>query len=91
MSVTDTTARAPAPPRLHEVYVFDLNGAIYLGNELIHGVRETIEWIRAQGKRTLFLSNNPTKDPQMYADKLSDLGVPTPIADIVNPLVTLPA
>ena len=38
----------------------------------------------------MFLSNNPTRDPQMYADKLGTLGIPTPVTDIVNPVVTVP-
>ena len=38
----------------------------------------------------MFLSNNPTRDPQMYADKLGALGISTPVADIVNPVVTVP-
>ncbi len=31
-----------------------------------------------------FLSNNPTKDPQQYADKLTALGLPTPVQEIVT-------
>ena len=46
--------------------------------------------VRALGRRTVFLSNNPTRDPQMYADKLDGLGIPTPLDDIVNPVVTVP-
>ena len=43
--------------------------------------------IRERGCRTVFLSNNPTRDPQMYADKLGGLGIETSIDDIVNPVV----
>ena len=35
-----------------------------------------------------FLSNNPTKDPELYAAKLSRLGLPTPVDDIANTVVT---
>ena len=35
-----------------------------------------------------FLSNNPTKDPLQYCEKLDGLGLPTPLADIANTIVT---
>lgn len=78
------------PERLYDGYVFDLDGTVYLGDTLLPGAAETIAALRAQGRRTVFLSNNPTRDPQMYADKLSKLGIATPLADIVNPVVTVP-
>jgi ribonucleotide monophosphatase NagD (HAD superfamily) len=36
----------------------------------------------------VFVSNNPTRDPEEYAKKLSDLGVPTPPSDVINTVVT---
>lgn len=77
------------PDRWYGNYIFDLDGTVYLGDELLPGALEVIEGIRAAGGRTVFLSNNPTKDPQMYADKLGALGIPTPVEDIVNPVVTM--
>ena len=35
-----------------------------------------------------FLSNNPTKDPRQYVEKLARLGLPTDISDIANTVVT---
>ena len=62
------------PGRLYEGYVFDLDGTIYLGDELLPGAKRLIEELRELGKKVAFLSNNPTKDPRMYADKLTRLG-----------------
>ena len=78
------------PERLYDGYVFDLDGTVYLGDTLLPGAAETVAALRARGRRTVFLSNNPTRDPQMYADKLGGLGIATPIIDIVNPVVTVP-
>ncbi len=75
------------PDRLYDGYVFDLDGTVYLGDALLPGAGEAIASVRARGCRTVFLSNNPTRDPQMYTDKL---GIPTPVEDIVNPVVTVP-
>lgn len=78
------------PGRVYDGYVFDLDGTVYLGNALLPGAAEVIAAIRARGARTIFLSNNPTRDPQMYSDKLGRLGIETSVDDIVNPVVTVP-
>ena len=69
---------------MYSAYLFDLDGTIYLGDMLLPGAAETIAGLRAAGKRTIFLSNNPTKTRQQYAAKLSQMGIPTPVDDIVN-------
>jgi HAD superfamily hydrolase (TIGR01450 family) len=80
----------PEPPdRLYEGYVFDLDGTIYLGDELLPGAKRLILKLRELGKRVIFLSNNPTKDPKMYAQKLGKLGLKTPASEIVNTVVTM--
>src|SRR5215208_8242530 len=79
-----------APGLLYEGYVFDLDGTIYLGDELLPGAKRLILKLRELGKRVIFLSNNPTKDPGMYAEKLGKLGLKTPPAsEIVNTVVTM--
>lgn len=91
MSATGFHAAAQSPSRLYGGYLFDLDGTIYLGEELLPGAHELVTTLREQGCATLFLSNNPTRDPQMYADKLGRLGLPTPTTHIVNPVVTMAA
>ena len=76
------------PDREYDVYTFDLDGTIYLGDGLLPGARETIETLRDRGKAVRFLSNNPTKDPEQYAEKLAALGLETPLEEIVNTTVT---
>jgi HAD superfamily hydrolase (TIGR01450 family) len=77
------------PDRLYEGYVFDLDGTIYLGDELLPGAKRLVLKLRELGKRVIFLSNNPTKDPKMYAEKLGTLGLKTPASEIVNTVVTM--
>src|SRR5919107_4682055 len=78
-----------APDRLYEGYVFDLDGTIYLGDELLPGAKRLILKLRELGRRVIFISNNPTKDPKMYAEKLGSLGLETPASEIVNTVVTM--
>ncbi|HEY6582344.1 MAG TPA: HAD-IIA family hydrolase [Rubrobacter sp.] len=77
------------PDRLYEGYVFDLDGTIYLGDELLPGAERLVLKLRELGKRVVFLSNNPTKDPKMYAEKLGKFGLETPYSEIVNTVVTM--
>ncbi len=76
------------PERLYGAYVFDMDGTIYLGEHLLPGAKRMIEEMRARDIPVRFLSNNPTKDPEQYADKLAHLGLPTDVADIANTVVT---
>jgi len=77
------------PNRLYEGYIFDLDGTIYLGDELLPGAKRLIFKLRDLGKRVVFLSNNPTKDPEMYAKKLTGMGIETPASEIINTVVSM--
>ena len=77
------------PDRLYEAYVFDLDGTVYLGDELLPGARRLVGKLREMGKKVVFLSNNPTKDPRMHAEKLTRLGIPTQEEAVVNTVVTM--
>src|SRR4029453_17969965 len=77
------------PDRLYAAYLFDLDGTIYLGDQLLPGARELIMALRDRGVPVRFLSNNPTSDPEQYAAKLTRLGLPTPADEIMNTVVTM--
>src|SRR5215212_2928575 len=84
-----STSSAGVPKQLYKGYVFDLDGTIYLGDKLLPGARRLVLKLRELGKKVIFLSNNPTKDPEMYAEKLTNLGIDTPSSDIVNTVVSM--
>ncbi|MDO5719245.1 MAG: HAD hydrolase-like protein [Actinomycetaceae bacterium] len=66
-----------------------MDGTIYLGDQLLPGVKRLIEELRRRNLPVRYLSNNPTKDPQLYVEKLAKLGLPTDISDIANTVVTM--
>lgn len=70
--------------QMYSAYLFDLDGTIYLGDTLLPQAAETIAALRSAGRRTIFLSNNPTKTRKEYAAKLTRLGIPTSVDDIVH-------
>jgi len=74
----------PTPQRFFDGYIFDLDGTVYLGEALLPTAGETLRVLRARGVRTTFVSNNPTHAREDYADKLTRLGVPTPVEDILT-------
>lgn len=75
------------PKELFDAYLFDLDGTIYLGDELLPGASRLIAALRHFGRPLRFISNNPTRDPAQYAAKLTALGIPTRSDDVVNTLV----
>jgi HAD superfamily hydrolase (TIGR01450 family) len=88
--VPDQAAGATGGPgRLYDGYVFDLDGTVYLGEELLPGAGRLLARLRELGRRVVFVSNNPTRDPEMYADKLRRLGVEASVAEVLNSVVTM--
>jgi NagD protein len=77
------------PSKLYDAYIFDLDGTVYLGDALLPTGGETITRLRRLGKRTVFLSNNPTHTRHDYAAKLTRLGLPTPPEDVINSSVVM--
>ena len=77
------------PTTFFDAYIFDLDGTVYLGDALLSNTQRAIMAIRNAGKRTVFLSNNPTHTRYEYSDKLTRLGLPTPPEDIINSSVVM--
>lgn len=57
------------------VYLLDMDGTIYLGDELIDGASEFLDTIKSKGKRYIFLTNNSSKSKEIYVEKLNNLGI----------------
>jgi arabinose operon protein AraL len=70
-------------------FVFDLDGTVYLGNELIPGADRVIRVLREKGRKVVFLSNKPLNRREEYAEKLTHLGIPTDPGEVINSSFTL--
>ncbi len=86
---TDSIENNGVPDSLYDAYIFDLDGTIYLGDELLPGAERLVTELRARNKPVRFISNNPTKNPEQYAAKLTRLGLPTPVEEITNTVVSM--
>ena len=67
-----------------ELFLFDLDGTLYLGNTLFDFTLPLLNAIRAQGKRYMFMTNNSSKSVSAYVDKLTRLGVAARPEDFVT-------
>ena len=47
-------------------YLLDMDGTIYLDNDLFDGVIEFLEHVKAVGGRYMFLTNNSSKSVEKY-------------------------
>ena len=61
----------------------DLDGTIYLGNELIDGAVEFLNRCEENGVQRFFLSNNSSKSVTEYLEKLHGLGIPAEANDVL--------
>ena len=64
--------------------IFDMDGVIYRGNTPIEGARETVKFIKEAGIPFVFLTNNSTKTPETYREKLLRMGIEVPEENIVT-------
>ncbi len=58
-----------------KLFLLDMNGTIYLDNELFDGTIDFLEYIKRIGGRYLFLTNNSSKSVNKYIEKLSSMGI----------------
>jgi 4-nitrophenyl phosphatase len=87
--VRDSDDVMAGPESLFDGYVFDLDGTIYLGEELLPGAGRLLARLRELDRRVVFVSNNPTRDPEQYAAKLRRLGVQAAVPEVLNTVVTM--
>jgi len=55
-------------------YIFDMDGTIYLGSRVIPGALELLSLLRQRDIPYYFFTNNSSKSPEDYIEKLKKLG-----------------
>ncbi len=58
-----------------KLYLFDMDGTIYLENSLFDGVKELLSQIENQGGKYVFITNNSSKSVFDYVNKLAGMGL----------------
>jgi HAD superfamily hydrolase (TIGR01450 family) len=64
--------------------LIDLDGVVWIGRESVPGSVEALRALREAGKRIVFVTNNPGRLPDAYAERLRELGVEVTAEQIVT-------
>ena len=62
--------------RAAQAYLLDLDGTMYVDDQLLPGAATLLEILAARGARHLFLTNNSAAAAEEYRDRLAALGIP---------------
>lgn len=58
-----------------KLFLFDMDGTLYLGERLYDFTPSLLQTIREQGKRYIFVTNNSSKSVAAYIEKLAKMGI----------------
>ncbi len=59
-----------------KLFLLDMDGTIYMENEIYEGTLDFLEWIRRSGGRYVFVTNNSSRSVEAYLDKVHAMGIP---------------
>ncbi|MBE6805932.1 MAG: HAD-IIA family hydrolase [Ruminococcaceae bacterium] len=67
-----------------KLYLFDMDGTLYLGNRLYDFTKELLQTIKQSGGRYMFMTNNSSKSVADYIIKLKNLGIDAAYEDFIT-------
>jgi HAD superfamily hydrolase (TIGR01457 family) len=67
-----------------KLFVLDMDGTFYLGNRIIEGSLEFVEKVKQSGRRFVFFTNNSSRIPAFYQQKLEKMGCVVKQQDIIT-------
>lgn len=67
-----------------KLFLFDMDGTLYLGNRLFDFTNELLSTIKAVGGRYMFMTNNSSKSVNDYILKLEKLGIKADYEDFIT-------
>lgn len=67
-----------------KLFLLDMDGTIYIDNNLFDGVIEFLQYIKSIGGRYMFLTNNSSKSVNAYIKKLNSLGITSTADDFLT-------
>jgi len=66
------------------LFLLDMDGTIYLDDQLFDGTKEFLAHVRAIGGKYLFLTNNSSRSVDAYVEKMQRLGIETTKDDFLT-------
>lgn len=68
----------------HKLFLFDMDGTIYIGNQLFDFSKKLLATIKDRGNKYIFVTNNSSKSVEAYIEKLADFGIEATVDDFVT-------
>ena len=65
-------------------FALDMDGTVYLGERWVEGALEFLKAVERAGKQYIFLTNNSSRGPANYVEKLERMGLSTDESRIVT-------
>jgi 4-nitrophenyl phosphatase len=65
-------------------FLLDLDGTFYLGDQMLDGALRMMDVLKTRGNDFIFLTNNSSKNPKLYSEKLSRLGLPISVSKVLT-------
>jgi len=59
--------------------LFDLDGVVYIGSQTLPGAQDVFDWLDLNGRPYCLVTNNSTRTPAQYQQKLLDMGIRVPL------------
>ena len=75
MSLCDLRGIDASPLRNKKLWLFDMDGTIYLGNQVYPGTVPLFTEIRRRGARYMLVTNNSSKSVETYVEKVRKMGI----------------
>ncbi len=67
-----------------KLFLLDMDGTIYLDNDLFDGTLDFLSYVKKIGGRYIFLTNNSSKSVEKYIEKLASMGIETTAEDFLT-------
>jgi len=70
--------------REKKLFLLDMDGTIYLDNDLFDGTLDFLSEVKNKGGKYLFVTNNSSKGVDAYVEKLGHLGIKATADDFLT-------
>lgn len=82
-----------APPRTGDAlqrvrdakaWIFDMDGVLYLGSEMLPGCNELLDALTLRERKIMMATNNSMSTPEAYEQKLAGMGMDVPASEVLT-------
>ena len=67
-----------------ECFLFDMDGTLYLGSDILPGALDLIDLLHSRGKKVVYITNNSSRSDADYVKKLNDMGIKSSVDEFFS-------